>query len=414
MKTIDNKLFNVNKVEDQLPTNGKLPVSKVFPHDIPTLDTMIEDFPEDKKHEEKKTQDTALEPIYFRTFRSRPLLNKHDELELAKRIDESSQNIRGVLTQAIRDVSALGDRPEFHEALHSLTGIRELSGLSAPALNEAKERLAGLSNALPGRALKGRMLGKRLQELQRELADNRAQLEQAKEELVQRNLRLVVDIAKRFTGRGLAFLDLIQEGNIGLMRAAERFQYRKGFKFSTYATWWIRQGILRALADQSRTIRVPVHTTEAWQRMIKVSHRLAQKLGREPSHEEIALALATNPERVQQTMQAFLEPISFDQPNADGETFLEDCLPDDSAPAPDANIQEEQIQSQLHRLLGFLTPREEQVIRLRFGIGNGKSRTLEEVGKLLNVTRERIRQIEVLALKKLREPTVKAQLATMC
>ncbi len=414
MKTTDNKPFNIDKVENQLPINGKLPVSKVFPHDIPTVDTMIEDFPDDKRNEEKKTQDTALEPVYFRTFRSRPLLNKQDELELAKQIDESSQNIRGVLAQAIQAVSSLGDGPELHEALHSLTEIRELSGLSAPALNEAKERLSGLSNALPGRGLKSRMIGKRLQELQRKLAENRAQLEQAKEELVQRNLRLVVDIAKRFTGRGLAFLDLIQEGNIGLMRAAERFQYRKGFKFSTYATWWIRQGILRAVADQSRTIRVPVHTTEAWQRMIKVSHCLAQKLGREPSHEEIALALATNPERVHQTMQAFLEPISFDQPNGDGETFLEDCLPDDNALAPDANVQEEQMRSQLHRLLGFLTPREEQVIRLRFGIDNGKSRTLEEVGKLLNVTRERIRQIEVLALKKLREPTTRAQLAAMC
>ncbi len=365
-------------------------------------------------HADTAIRDAALEPIYFRAFRSRPLLNKHDELELAKRIDESSRNIRGVLAQAIRDVSALGDRPELHEALHALAEIRKLSGLSAPALNEAKERLSGLSNALPGRGLKNRMIGKRLRALQRTLADNCVQLEQAKEELVQRNLRLVVDIAKRFTGRGLAFLDLIQEGNIGLMRAAERFQYRKGFKFSTYATWWIRQGILRAVADQSRTIRVPVHTTETWQRMIKVSHRLAQKLGREPSHEEIALALATNPERVQQTMQAFLEPVSLDQPNADGEAFLEDCLPDDDAPAPDADIQEEQMRSQLHRLLGFLTPREEQVIRLRFGIDNGTSRTLEEVGKVLNVTRERIRQIEGLALKKLREPTIKAQLAVMC
>ena len=413
MKTTDNKQFNVDKHPYQFPTNGKIPVSKVFPHGIPTLDTMIEDFSDDKKNENKETQDAALEPIYFRTFRSRPLLNKQEELELAKRIDESSQNIRTVLTQAIQTVRTLGDRPEFHEALHSLTEIRELSGLSAPALNEAEERLSGLSNALPGHGLKGRTLAKRLREFRRELADNRVQLEQAKEELVQRNLRLVVDIAKRFTGRGLAFLDLIQEGNVGLMRAAERFQYRKGFKFSTYATWWVRQGILRAVADQSRTIRVPVHTTESWQRMIKISHRLAQKLGREPSQEEIALALATNPERVQQTMQAFLEPISFDQPNVDGETFLEDCLPDNTTPAPDTNIQEEQMRFQLHRLLGFLTPREAQVIRLRFGIDHEKSRTLEEVGKLLNVTRERIRQIEVLALKKLREPTMKAQLAAM-
>ena len=410
MNNTDNKAFDINKETYQPPTNGKL--SNVFPHGTPTLDTMIEDF--DDKGEDKEAKDVALEPIYFRTFRSRPLLDKNEELELAKCIDESSRRIRGILTNVIQSVGALGDKPAFHEALHSLTEIRGLSGLSAPALNEAEERLAGLRNALPTSGLKARMAGKRLQRLQRELADNRARLERAKEDLVQRNLRLVVDIAKRFTGRGLGFLDLIQEGNIGLMRAAERFQYQKGFKFSTYATWWIRQGILRAVSDQSRTIRIPVHTTEAWQRMIKVSHRLAQKLGREPSHEEVALALATKPERVQHTMQAFWEPISLDQPNAEGEHFLDDCLPDDHAPPPDEHLQEEQMRTQLHRLLRLLTPREAQVIRLRFGIGNGQSRTLEEVGKLLNVTRERIRQIEGLALKKLREPTIKAQLAVMC
>ena len=410
MHKTENKAFDVDKERYQPPANGKL--SNVFPHGTPTLDTMIEDF--DEKGEDKEPKDTALEPIYFRTFRSRPLLDKKEELELAKCIDESSRTIRDVLTNVIQSVSALGDKPEFHEAVHSLTEIRGLSGLSAPALNEAEERLSGLRNVLPTRGLKARMVGKRLQRLQRELADNRARLERAKEELVQRNLRLVVDIAKRFTGRGLGFLDLIQEGNVGLMRAAERFQYRKGFKFSTYATWWIRQGILRAVADQSRTIRVPVHTTEAWQRMIKTSHRLAQKLGREPSHEEIALALATKPERVQHTMQAFWEPVSLDQTNAEGEQFLDDCLPDDHASPPDEHLQEEQMRTQLYRLLRVLTPREEQVIRLRFGIGNGESRTLEEVGKLLNVTRERIRQIEVLALKKLREPTIKAELAAMC
>ena len=412
MHNTDNKAFKVENGTLQPPASGRLSVSNIFPQGTPTLDTMIEDF--DKRPEDKEPQDTALEPIYFRTFRSRPLLDKKEELELAKCIDESSRRVRDVLAKAIQAVGALGDKPEFHEALHSLADIRGLSGLSAPALNEAEERLSELKRALSTRGLKARMAGKRLQRLQHELADSRARLERAKEELVQRNLRLVVDLAKRFTGRGLGFLDLIQEGNIGLMRAAERFQYQKGFKFSTYATWWVRQGILRAVADQSRTIRVPVHTTEAWQRMIKVSHQLAQKLGREPSHEEIALALAAKPERVQQTMQAFWEPISLDQPNAEGEQFLDECLPDEQASPPDERLQEEQMRTQLHRLLRVLTPREEQVIRLRFGIGNGQSRTLEEVGKLLNVTRERIRQIEVLALKKLREPTIKAELAAMC
>ncbi len=409
-----NKPFDAEKRKNRNSTKGKFLVSNFFPDGGPTLDTAVEDFSRDEKDGSKEPKNTALEPIYFRTFRSRPLLDRNEELELAKRIDESSRSIRTVLTKVIQYVGALGDKPEFHEALHSLTEIRGLSGLSAPALDEAQERLSGLRNALSTRGLKTRMLGKRLQRLQDELASDRMQLERAKEGLVQRNLRLVVDIAKRFTGRGLSFLDLIQEGNIGLMRAAERFQYRKGFKFSTYATWWVRQGILRAVADQSRTIRVPVHTTEAWQRMIRASHRLAQQLGREPSNEEIALALAINPERVRHTTQAFLEPISFDHPNTDGEQFLEDCIPDNNASLPDETIQDEQMKAQLNHILEVLTPREEQVIRLRFGIGNGQSRTLEEVGKLMNVTRERIRQIEVLALKKLREPAIKAQLAAMC
>ncbi len=409
MNNTDHTVLTVDKGTYPPPTTGKL--SNVFPHGTPTLDTMIEDF--DEKGARQDPKDAALEPIYFRNFRSRPLLNKQEELDLAKRIDESSRHVRDVLAKAMHAIGTLGNKPEFHEALHSLTEICGLSGLSAPALNEAEERLSGLRNVLSLRGIKARMVGKRVQRLHRELTDARAQLERAKEELVQRNLRLVVDIAKRFTGRGLGFLDLIQEGNIGLMRAAERFQYQRGYKFSTYATWWIRQGILRAVADQSRTIRVPVHTTEAWQRMIKVSHRLAQKLGREPSHEEIALTLATRPERVQHTMQAFWEPLSLDQPNAEGEPFLDDCLPDVHSSPPDEHLQEEQMRTQLHRLLRVLTPREEQVIRLRFGIGHGQSRTLEEVGRLLNVTRERIRQIEVLALKKLREPTIKAQLAAM-
>ncbi len=410
-----NKPFDVEKRKNRNSTKGTFLVSNCFPDGGPTLDTVGEDCSRDEKDEGKEPKNAALEPIYFRTFRSRPLLDQREELELAKRIDERSRSIRTVLTQAIQYVGALGDKPEFHEVLHSLTEIRGLSGLSAPALDEVQERLSGLRNAVSSiRSFKTRMLGKRLQRLQDELASDRRQLEQAKEELVQRNLRLVVGIAKRFTGRGLSFLDLIQEGNIGLMRAAERFQYRKGFKFSTYATWWVRQGMLRAVADQSRTIRVPVHTTEAWQRMIRVSHRLAQQLGREPSNQEIALALGINPERMRHTTQAFLEPISFDHPNTDGEQFLGDCIPDENALPPDEQIQEKQMKTHLNHLLGVLTPREEQVIRLRFGIGNGQSRTLEEVGKLMNVTRERIRQIEALALNKLREPGMKAQLAAMC
>ena len=197
---LDNKPFDVDKGAHRRSTKGNH--SNFFPHGSPTLDTAVEDFARDEKDTGKEPKDTALEPIYFRTFRSRPLLDKQEELELAKCIDKSSQDIRTVLATAIYDVGALGDKPEFEEALHSLTEIRGLSGLSAPALNEAEERLSGLGNVLSGRGLKARMLRSRLKRLQHEFAEHRAQLERAKEGLVQRNLRLVVDIAKRFTGRG--------------------------------------------------------------------------------------------------------------------------------------------------------------------------------------------------------------------
>ena len=374
----------------------------------PTLDTMIEDQGEEAKRE---TTTTALETVYFRTFRKRPLLARDEELELAIGIDKSTQTIRAALTQATQLMKHQANKPHFQHSVKKLAETRDLSGFSAPSLDEAHEILGGLIAALSGSGPRALTLKNRLRTIQQQIAKARVQLEQAKDGLVQRNLRLVVDLAKRFTGRGLGLLDLIQEGNIGLMRAAERFQYRKGFKFSTYATWWVRQGILRALADQSRTIRVPVHTTEAWQRMTKTSHRLAQQLGRDPNFDEIGEALGVQPDRVQETMQAFLEPVSFDNPTADEDMFLGDFLPDENFVHPDETIQEEQTKTHINRVLGTLTPREEQVIRMRFGLGNNQSLTLEEVGKTMNVTRERIRQIEVIALKKLREPEVKAQLA---
>jgi len=392
--------------QEEAPTSS--PASRYLREMAPTLDTIIEDQMEEAK---KEPSTTALETVYFRTFRKRPLLDREDELRLAKDIDESSQRIRSALAQAIHLMKQLANKPHFQKSVCSLNETRELSGFSAPALDQVHETLSGLMTALSEAGPKGSSLKKRLRTIQQHINQARVTLEEAKDGLVQRNLRLVVDLAKRFTGRGMSLLDLIQEGNVGLMRAAERFQYKKGFKFSTYATWWVRQGILRALADQSRTIRVPVHTTEAWQRMTKTAQRLAQRLGRDPNNEEIGKALGIAPERVQETMQAFLEPVSFDNPTADGETFLGDFLPDENLTPPDENIQEEQTRTQINRALETLTPREEQVIRMRFGLDRGQSLTLEEVGKTMNVTRERIRQIEVIALKKLREPEMKAQLA---
>jgi len=391
---------------EAFPTQSK--ATRYLQEMAPTLDTMIEDQGKEAKRE---ATTTALETVYFRTFQKRPLLARDEELQLAIEIDESSQTIRAGLAQAIQLMKHLANKPHFQQSVHRLTDTRDLSGFSAPSLDEAHDILSGLMTALSGSGPKASTLKNRLRTIQQQIAKARIQLEQAKDGLVQRNLRLVVDLAKRFTGRGLGLLDLIQEGNIGLMRAAERFQYRKGFKFSTYATWWVRQGILRAIADQSRTIRVPVHTTEAWQRMTKTSHRLAQQFGRDPKLEEIGEVLGVAPDRVQETMKAFLEPVSFDNPTADEDMFLGDFLPDENFVHPNETIQEEQTKTHLNRVLSTLTPREEQVIRMRFGLGQNQSLTLEEVGKTMNVTRERIRQIEVVALKKLREPEVKAQLA---
>ena len=409
MQVVKQTDLNATRNTDARLTRSK--ATRYLNEMTPTLDTMIENQGEESK---KESNTAALETVYFRTFRTRPLLDREHELRLAKEIDDASQCIRAALTQAIQLMKHLANKPHFQPSIHSLTDTRELSGFSAPSLDHAHQTLAGLMTALSGSGPKALALKNRLRTIQQQIAHARGKLEQAKDELVQRNLRLVVDLAKRFTSRGLGLLDLIQEGNVGLMRAAERFQYQKGFKFSTYATWWVRQGILRAIADQSRTIRVPVHTTEAWQRMTKTSHRLAQQLGRDPKHEEIGEALGIQPARVQETMQAFLEPVSFDNPTGDDETFLGDFIPDETLTPPDENIQEEQVKTHLNRVLCTLTPREEQIIRMRFGLGQDHSMTLEEVGKTMNVTRERIRQIEVIALKKLREPEMKAQLAGIC
>jgi len=234
------------------------------------------------------------------------------------------------------------------------------------------------------------------------VCDGEAMMERAREELIAANLKLVVSIAKRYVGRGLSLLDLIQEGNIGLMKAVERFQYKKGFKFSTYATWWIRQGITRAIADQARTIRIPVHMTEAYHRLIKASQELLQRLGREPNHRELARESRMPVRKVEEVFKSIQEPVALQTPIGDEESELQELVEDPTAPVPDANVERKEVSLAISRVLQTLTPKEETVIRMRFGIGMKKEHTLEEVGRHLAVTRERIRQIEAKALKKLR------------
>ncbi|MEJ2684424.1 MAG: sigma-70 family RNA polymerase sigma factor [Candidatus Sulfobium sp.] len=399
---------------------------------------------EEEVTEYEKTED--LVQAYFHSMGDISILTKDEETELAKRLEEGREIIKAIVsamplyeriekslavhTENEEEAAAEDDKPGealimslriLHGAIRQMEAadmkvarhgsLKDLKRLIA----EKKKRdinpikLGALAREVHGEYKRIESdVGIKIDDLRTKwdrITNARALLMEAKNELITRNLRLVVNIAKNYVGRGLPLLDLIQEGNIGLMKAVDKFKYEKGFKFSTYATWWIRQAITRALIDQTKTIRVPVHMMEFYNRVTKASRELTQQLGREPGNEEIAKRLAVPTRKVEEVFRAIQDPIALQTPVGDEDTELEDFIGDKSSPSPYSDAEKGEISDQILMILKTLTPKEEKVIRMRFGIGVDRDHTLEEVGRHLSITRERVRQIEAKALRKLKHPS---------
>jgi RNA polymerase primary sigma factor len=395
--------------------------------------------------EYEKTED--LVQAYFHSMGDISILTKDEEVELAKKLEEGEGIIAGIIqplpiTKKIEN-NFVSDE-EILEEDERVSQILDLTLIRLEKLVKKTKRLLDDLSPYGGslKSLKNLMKNEQSRKKTRSIklvamedAANRAQVIlkkiesevgikvedllhkweriskaqafvlEAKNELITRNLRLVVNIAKNYVGRGLPLLDLIQEGNIGLMKAVDKFKYEKGFKFSTYATWWIRQAITRALIDQTKTIRVPVHMMEFYNRVTKASRELTQELGREPTDEEIAKRLSVPTRKVEEVFRAIQDPIALQTPVGDEDTELEDFIGDKNSPSPYADAENKEISGYIKKVLGTLTPKEEKVIRMRFGIGVDRDHTLEEVGRHLTITRERVRQIEAKALRKLKHPS---------
>jgi RNA polymerase primary sigma factor len=437
-EALPSEFFSPDELEDLMDVLNDMGV-KVVDYEEAILS---EDEAEEEVEEYERAED--LVQAYFNSMGDISILTKDEETDLAKKLEQGREIIQGTIsalpifekvkaTIDIEDEEGLATEEEkADEALiKTLVRLEELTDIVARAdskirkygtlkefravINEKKKKgqatkkldilmkevQADYKKAESEVGIKVEML----KDIWNRISKARHLVMEAKNELITRNLRLVVNIAKNYVGRGLPLLDLIQEGNIGLMKAVDKFKYEKGFKFSTYATWWIRQAITRALIDQTKTIRVPVHMMEFYNRVTKASRELTQQLGREPSNEEIAKKLVVPVRKVEEVFRAIQDPIALQTPIGDEDTELEDFIGDKASPSPYSDAERIETSEQIQRVLRTLTPKEETVIRMRFGIGVDRDHTLEEVGRYLSITRERVRQIEAKALRKLKHPS---------
>lgn len=438
-EALPSEFFSPNEIEDLMDTLSDIGV-RVVDHEEGVA---LEEGAEEEAEEPERAED--LVQAYFNSMGDISILTKYEETELAKKLEEGINIIRDTiftlhLYHMIKDAINLeeGDESDLltEEERVSLALTKTLSRLNElmVVIEHVDEKIKKHENLKVLRSIinekkKKRQNTKKLETLLKEVQTDykrvemeasikidtirevwnrisraRYLVEAAKNELTTRNLRLVVNIAKNYVGRGLPLLDLIQEGNIGLMKAVDKFKYEKGFKFSTYATWWIRQAITRALIDQTKTIRVPVHMMEFYNRVTKASRELTQRLGRDPFNEEIAKKLEVPVRKVEEVFRAIQDPIALQTPVGDEDTELEDFIGDKMSPSPYSDAERIEISEQIQRVLMTLTPKEETVIKMRFGIGVDRDYTLEEVGRYLSITRERVRQIEAKALRKLKHP----------
>lgn len=402
LKRMDNPLINVVDEEDEYPAIARL-IELGRQKSYVTIDDILHFFPEAEQDVEQLEEAfAALMSAGIPYIEDESLIPEpaEDELALDEEIEESDEAASEIIFDDLQNIDT-DDTIGLY--------LKEVSRVPLLTAEEEVELAQRIERGRMAREelARGNVGNRRRHELRKLIEDGWA----AREHLITANSRLVISVAKKYMGRGVPFLDLIQEGNIGLIRATKKFDYRRGHKFSTYATWWIRQAVTRAIADQGRTIRVPVHMGDQINKLLRIQHQLTQRLGREPSVDELAIALDVPPKKVENMIQVARRPLSLETPTDDEEdSVLGDFIEDDEAPPPDDTATYNLLREHLEEVLNTLPPREVRILQLRYGLLDGQAYTLEEVGRKMGVTRERVRQIEAQALSRLRHPTIRRKL----